>query len=472
MTRKLSLHTKILLWFFVFMLVIAAFMFLSILYISKAVKDRDLQAILVKQVEDNIDEVEYYQNLQNADMDYDRDIYIVYQEGYLEIDDDYLDIVNNIYTSLYNEKKRLLYGENPIRDTDILPEFSDKALRKIRFQNKVFFIYDRALQQPGTRGLWLRGIVSEEANIGEVYKIASWSLIFMPLIICIALIGGYFISKKAMQPIGVIRSTAVKISEGGDLKQRIEIGDGEDELHKLARVFNAMFARLQKAFEAEKRFSADASHELRLPMSVIMAQCEYTLSQERDIEEYREALGIIFRQGKKMSRLISDMLEFFRMESGYEQYIFSSLSLSELVEDVCKDMVLLKLHNIKLHYDIEKNLCIRGNRELLGRMMENIIGNAYKYGKEDGEIWVELKAVGKQARFSVKDNGRGMREEETARIFERFYQCDSSRSDKGTGLGLPMAKEIAGLHNTAIEVESRQGRGSEFTIFFQLLQEE
>lgn len=123
----------------------------------------------------------------------------------------------------------------------------------------------------------------------------------MPLLLILAVLGGYWIAGRALRPIQTITAAAAEIGSGRDLKKRIALGAGRDELHRLADTFNAMFDRLDKAFESERQFTSDASHELRTPVSVIRAQCEYTLERDRSPEEYREALEVIFRQSKRMT---------------------------------------------------------------------------------------------------------------------------------------------------------------------------
>ena len=225
-----------------------------------------------------------------------------------------------------------------------------------------------------------------------------------------------------------------------------------------------MVDRLDKAFEKEKRFTSDASHELRTPVAVISAQCEYTLESPRDTEEYIEALEVISRQTQRMSALINDMLYLSRFENKKAQYIFEEFDFSACVSQICKDISLIENKGIQLSYDISNGIFFNGEKELLERMILNLIGNAYKYGKENGEIKVTLQKVdGVNIKLSVSDNGIGISDSEKEKIFERFYRSDKSRSESGTGLGLSLALEIAKLHGGDILLESVLGVGSTFT---------
>jgi signal transduction histidine kinase len=227
-----------------------------------------------------------------------------------------------------------------------------------------------------------------------------------------------------------------------------------------------MVDRLDMAFEEERRFTSDASHELRTPVSVISAQCEYALESPMEIDEYIESLEVIQRQSKKMSSLINDMLYISRFENKKDEYNFVETDISELVLNICGDMSLIKEKNINLSHSIEKGIISKVNKELFERLLTNLIGNAYKYGKENGEIKVELNVRNGKNHLSVTDNGIGISENEKEKVFMRFYRSDKSRNSDGTGLGLSLAMEIAKLHGGTITLESQMDKGSCFTFIF------
>ena len=288
----------------------------------------------------------------------------------------------------------------------------------------------------------------------------------LPFIVLVAAIGGYLFAHRSLKPLQQITTAASEITAGTDLKKRIEIGEGDDEVHQLAASFNAMMYRLDDAFENEQQFTSDVSHELRTPMSVIMAQSEYTLEKERSTEEYIEALETISRQGKRMSRLINDMLQFTRMESNSDKIIMEPVHLSKLVEGVAMDMALIREKQITLSYDVQPDIHLVGNYDLLLTAVTNLITNAYRYGKENGNIWVSLTENQESIKLSVKDDGIGIDKKDQNKIFQRFYKSDDSRSSKGTGLGLSMVYEIVRFHQGGIVLDSDVGQGSEFTLVF------
>ncbi len=462
MKKGLSVRTKITLWFSAALSIMVVLTFLVILYVSSTVVHRMVSDNLIKLVKDNVDEVEYFNTIDEVMNDDDTDLYIPYNEGALEIDDDFLDEVNGIATALYTDKGELLYGKSPVPALSSYMQLTDGHLQSISVKGIEYFVFDRKLTNKGLDGLWLRGTVPKHQEDDKLSSVAVLSLIGMPLLLIFAVLGGYIIAGRVLRPIKYITETATKIYSGRDLKKRIAIESGNDELHMLANTFDEMFDRLEQSFETEAQFTSDVSHELRTPISVIRAQCEYTLDGNKSLEEYKEALGVISRQSKKMSKIIEDMLNFTRLETKAEFYQIEPLNFSTLTASICEDLAMLHEKNITLICEVENDIIVNGNQELLSRLIINLISNAYRYGNENGHINVKLKRHDKMALLIVSDNGIGMTQEQIDKIFNRFYQADSSRNIQGTGLGLSMAKEIAQLHKSNITVESELGKGSKF----------
>ena len=461
--KNLSIRLKITLWFAVALFVIVAITYVVILTVSNQVIQKTIRDTLLHTVEDNVDEVEFYTDISQVDIANSVDHFIMYNSGYLEVDDDFLDEVNDVYTALYLSDGTLMYGENPLAVALADLEFSDSEIRERTVNGELYYMLDRHLTQKGLEDLWLRGVVSEHQGEVQMHEISTLSLIILPIILIAAVLGGYFIAKRMLMPIKQITNAAENISRGGDLKKRIELDRGKDELHQLADSFNNMIARLDESFEAERQFTSDVSHELRTPMSVIMAQCEYTLDEERTPQEYERALRLIRRQGRKMTKLINDMLDFVRLERRGTNYQIEKLNLSALVNSVCEDMSLIRERGISLEHEVEDEIWVDGNPALLSRLLSNLISNAYRYGKDDGHIKARLKKSQDEVTLSVSDDGIGISREDKEKIFRRVYQADSSRTGSGTGLGLSMVKEIASFHGGSMSVESEPGKGSEFT---------
>lgn len=461
--KGLSIRAKITLWFALAMVILAGLTLGSVWMISDNVVQKNIKDTLVETVSDNVDEVEYYSKREDADPDGDKDIYIQYKDGFLEIDDDYLDHMNGIYTTLYKKDYTLLYGENPIAQATGELAFSDNRLQTLRYEGTTYYIYDRLLKGEGTEDLWLRGIVSRNQGARWMDSIVILSMWLIPVLILLALAGGYFLAGRFLRPIQHMIQAASGIQQGQDLKKRIHLEKGQDELHQLADTFNGMMDRLEASFQAEKQFTSDMSHELRTPVTVILSQCELSLEEEAERQENEHALRLIQRQGRKMSVIINDMLTMTRMEQRKDSIEMKELDFSDLCISVCNDLRLLREKEIELNWQIEECVMVIGNKELLQRLLINLITNAYRYGNTQGHIHVELKNNQEYVCLSVSDDGPGIAEEQLSHIWQRFYQADASRSNQGSGLGLAMVWEIAQLHHGRMEVESTLGQGSCFT---------
>ena len=464
--KGLPIRIKITMWFTAAILVVIFFTYFIVFHVHHQIIQKTIRDNLIETVEHNVDEVEYYTNIEQPVASNETDYIRIYQNGYLEIDDDFLDQVNEVYTTLYNADMDFIYGENPIPRQSVEVDFADAKVQQVRVNGVLYYIFDRKLTAEGLKGLWLRGIVSEHQGADHMSDVIRLSLFFLPILAVFSAAGGYLLTKKMLSPIQAISGSASQIGSGNDLGRRIDLGPGEDELHQLAETFNEMFRRLEQSFEAERQFTSDVSHELRTPVSVILAQCEFSLEEQRSREEYELALQTIKRQGRKMSRMICDMLDFTRLEMRTDSYVCEQVDMTELVESVCSDMALIQENGITLSCETENSICLHGNRELMTRLLTNLIGNAYRYGKENGHILVCLKRNGKEMELSVTDNGIGISKEDQTKIFRRFYQADSSRSGNGAGLGLSMVEQITKFHGGSIRLESEPGKGSVFILTF------
>ncbi len=462
--KKLSIRFKITLWFGIVLVMITAAMSAAILYISSSVLSDTIRDELVLTVESNADEVDFrtHEALHDDDHVESGYRYLEYNGGYLEIDDGFLDSRNGVYCAVYAEDGSLVYGENPIAYATAELNYTDGYISSVPYEGIKYFVYDKLLELSYGQKLWLRGSVSAESGSSQISNIIRLTLLLLPTLVVIAIVGGYLIAGGALRPVKKIAEATADIERGSDLKKRIEIGEGSDEIHVLADSVNSMIARLDKSFESEKRFSSDVSHELRTPVSVISAQCEYTLEKPREADEYEDALRVISRQTDKMSKMISDMLDFTRLETKSDRYAKTEVNFSELVELACMDYSRIKQKNISLESSVEDGIMVTGNYELLQRLVNNLISNAFRYGRENGWTKVTLSSDTDKAYLCVADNGIGIKSEDTDKIFERFYQADSSRSSGGTGLGLALAREIAEFHFGKLSVSSRIGEGSEF----------
>ena len=280
MKRTLSTKFKLTLWFTGFLAVLAAVCLGLILVINSHVARTEAFNILSLTVRGNIP---------NVSADQDR----------LVLKPEFEFYSNNVYMLIYNKNKALISGQAP-------PSFPvDAALENgvtkfVPDGESGFYVLDFRIPSGWDDGFWLRGVLNSPDGSQAIHTILAIFSFILPFFILTAAIGGYLIVKKALAPISYITETAESIGEGRDLTRRIGIPRGSDlEVVRLSSAFDHMFERLEQAFEAEKQFTSDASHELRTPTAVILAQCSYAKKHGDTIEDYQEAIEVIDRQAKK-----------------------------------------------------------------------------------------------------------------------------------------------------------------------------
>jgi signal transduction histidine kinase len=431
------------------MLILVVLMLCFLTYLSDYVTENDARGTLVRVVEANMDEVEY-------------------DDGEVETDKDFAYFKNGVFSVVYTLDYRLIDGHIPSGFQTYTPLLEGEVKTVVSGGQK-YYIFDRLITFKKHENLWIRGFIPADSNSEILGSVMKSAFILLPFIVVLAALVGYQIAKAAFKPVDRIINAANEINEGSDLSQRVGLERGSDEIYRLAETFDRMFKRLEASFDEEKQFTSDVSHELRTPISVILSQCEFALEHSSAQEEYRESLETIKRQATRMSRLISQLLIFTRLEQGVEKAIFEDTDLSELVEMVCNEQTEINAGNISMITDIESGIQAIVDRFLFIRMLSNLISNAYEYGREGGEVRVRLYREKEIIFLSVADNGIGIHPDQIDKIWSRFYQVDPSRAanDSGSmGLGLSMVRQIAKIHGGYVKVESNIDKGSTFTFSF------
>ena len=297
-------------------------------------------------------------------------------------------------------------------------------------------------------------------------------LLFIMLIsgvtaIVVSVLGGSFLAQKALKPVDEITKTAQKI-EAENLSQRLEVPTTNDELSRLASTLNEMIDRLEHSFRQIRRFTADASHELRTPLTAMRGQTEVTLRRERSAEEYRQVLESNLEEAEWMSKIVESLLTLSRTDSGEIQLEIRPVQLGKLFQDACEECKsLAAVKDIEVFLDGIQEITISGDEMRLRQMLLNLVDNAVKYTPDGGQIRLSLEADGESARIQVKDTGIGISEENLPHIFDRFFRADKARSREmgGSGLGLSIVQWIVNAHHGTIDVTSKIGEGSCFTIY-------
>jgi two-component system OmpR family sensor kinase len=293
-------------------------------------------------------------------------------------------------------------------------------------------------------------------------------LIAVPAALLIASAGGLFLANKALRPVDAITRIARRIGSG-DLSQRIRIKRVNDEIGRLASTFNEMIAKLEKSFRQVKRFTADASHELKTPLTILRGEVEVGLKKKRGLKEYRRILASNLEEINRMSRIVEDLLTLSRADMGELIMEREEIELSALAREVWEDLQLLaKKKRIQLKFMDNGFTRVEGDPLFLRQLILNITENGLKYTRAGGEVAVRVKGDRDQGvvRLLVTDTGVGIPQKDLKRVFDRFYRVDGARSREtgGTGLGLSICQWIAQAHEGRIAVESKVGKGSTFTV--------
>ena len=244
-----------------------------------------------------------------------------------------------------------------------------------------------------------------------------------------------------------------------------------DELGELTRTLNRMLASLEDSLQRERRFTSDASHELRTPVAVIRAYAESLQTSTALSVEEKEKAETILKECGRMQRMIEQMLTLTRGQEGRYPVSMEHISLNDVMDGV--EMVLSPLaeqRGITLHFHADAPIELAADQSLITRLLLNLTENAIKYGKDGGDVWVNATAADGHAVLTVADNGTGISAEQLPHIFERFFRADTARDRTGTGLGLSIVQWIVPLHKGSIQAESDLGKGTRFVVTLPLKQ--
>ncbi len=438
----LSVKAKVTIWFSALMLLITAAALGFIIELGGSMLEGSAMERLARAVNRNAEYVEYDDN-----------------DGIIEldIDEEFEPYSFGTYCIVYSLDGTPVAGEMPEGFPDAGP-LAEGPPRTVENEAGSFYIYDRYADNGR---LWVRGVKPANDAESVPLRLARFAFLLLPVLVLAGAAGGYAITRRAFRPIDRIIASVNAINEGHDLSARIGLPHKNDEIHRIASAFDKMLARLENSFEAEKQFASDASHELRTPTAVILAQCAALEKEGLSEADYKNGVAAIERQAQKMSRLINLLLSITRLEQGTAKADFERADLSELVSVICREMSSIR-DGAELTADIEKDVYAEMDVALMSRLIENLLENAFKYG--GGKVEVRLRRENGKAKLSISDNGPGIRPAELPKIWRRFYRADKSRSSGGLGLGLALVKQIAGIHNARVTAESEPGRGTTFTM--------
>ena len=288
----------------------------------------------------------------------------------------------------------------------------------------------------------------------------------LPVVILVAVGGGYVLLKRALAPVERITSKAELITQH-NLSERLPVAGTGDELERLSVSLNHMITRLDDAFQNSKRFVADASHELRTPLTVLRGELENLVQDARLATEHRERVGSLLEEVERLSKIVERLFALSRLDAGEAQSEWVPFDLGELARNTADQMSLLaEDKKISITCESAPRVPVKGDRARLKQVVVNLLDNAIKYTDKGGAIHLKVGADDGRAVLEIADTGIGIPAEAVPHVFERFYRVDAARSGDtgGAGLGLSIVKSICSAHGGGVEVESAVGRGSRFRV--------
>lgn len=318
----------------------------------------------------------------------------------------------------------------------------------------------------------IQGISYRNATQGW-REILGSALIVLPFLVTIAVLGAYVLAGNVLKPVDTIRQEVEAITDGRSLHRRVAVEGADDEMTRLANTLNDMIERLQTSFGALRRFTADASHELKTPLAVLRADVERAMHAAPHSTEQAVALEEALQETTRMADLVDSLLTLARADEGRFDLHREPIDLDEIARDVFETGVILG-EDAGLHVSMSSPgpVRVRGDRTRLRQLFLNLITNAIKYTPRGGSVDLSLTVVDHHAHFAVKDTGIGIAAIDLEHVFERFWRADRARSRLsergGNGLGLAISQWIAQAHGGQLVVQSRLHRGSIFTAIIPL----
>ncbi len=291
----------------------------------------------------------------------------------------------------------------------------------------------------------------------------------IPVILGLASLGGYVLARKSLRPVVAMSSRAAYIG-ASTLHERLPIINPDDELGRLAGVFNELLGRLESSFERQRRFMADASHELRTPVAIISAESELALARnDRPVAELRDALQIVFAEGRRLSGIVDDLFLLTRADAGERVLRPEAIYLHDLLEECALTVRSLALaRSLDFAVELESDdMPTVGDDSLLRRLFVNLLDNAIKYSQPGGQVRLFAKRAGASYQVDVSDTGMGVPLSDRDRIFDRFFRGDMARASSnvsGAGIGLAISRWVARSHGGDVVLVDSGRKGSTFRV--------
>jgi heavy metal sensor kinase len=454
--KKLSIGIRLTLWYLAIFalaqIIFGAGMWFSLSYHLYDLADDSL--------ENQIEDLKHFMQAQKKDASFAK-----LQE---EVSETYLLEHSGDYLELSAESDQLIYRSSFLQGHPVkMPagEFDKPAFRSLWMKGRPFRFTVEKLAVNGHVYRAVTGVPMDD-EVETLHLFRTYLFMFAPLLLIVAAGGGYWLSRRALAPVDALVRTAHDIS-GINLDRRLPKLETGDELQRLSDTLNEMLDRIEKAFLRVTQFTADASHELRTPISLIRTEAELALRRSRGEAEYKESLRAILLEAERTTAVVEQLLTVARADSGREMLHMESVNISETMRAAQESWSqVAEIRNLQFSAEIEPEIRVVGDTVALRKLADLLLDNALKYTPSPGGVQLSLHKAGENVLLAVRDSGPGIAESEQAKIFERFYRVDKARSREqgGAGLGLAIAKWIVAQHRGTISVKSELGAGSTFWV--------
>jgi heavy metal sensor kinase len=467
--KKLSIGVRLTLWYLAFFalaqIVFAAGMWLILRH--------NLYDIVDDGLETQVEDLKSFLQAQKKDASISK------LQG--EVNETYAIEHSGDYLEVYAENAQLIYRSTFLQahPSALLPpdQINRPLMRSRKIDGRHFrFVSEKLSDVNGHSFIVEMGVPADDV-VETLHLFRYYLLMFAPLLLLAAAGGGYWLSRKALSPVDALVRTARQIS-GTNLNSRLQKLDTGDELQRLSDTLNEMLDRIESAFLRITQFTADASHELRTPVSLIRTEAELALRRSRAEAEYKESLRHILLEAERTTALIEQLLSLARADSGRESLHLQPVDLRQTLRRVVDGwQQVATIRNLQFSASVDgggnsgadneaASLFVLGDETLLRRLSDILLDNAFKYTPAPGSVHLTLESKGTSAAIAVQDSGVGIGEQDHGKIFERFYRVDKARThaEGGSGLGLAIAQWIVTQHRGTITVESRSGHGSTFRV--------
>ncbi len=375
------------------------------------------------------------------------------------------------FSEFLNTEQKKLY----LRDLEVLTR-AVFAVQTGAVAQRVLLSGDEVLMsgltpdQPLPGGVRRIAVGVSTSRIREVtIEMASLTILSAPVLLLVSMTLGWLLTGRMLAPVNQIGHDVAAITDGRALHRRVVVeGDAADEITRLAQSVNEMIGRLETSFGSLRRFTADASHELRTPLAVIRADVERAMHTQTSSHEHAVALEEALQQVSRMTGLVESLLTLARADEGRFALVHDLIPLEPLIREVAETATILgEEPGVTVKVPVIQPVTVHGDGERLRQLFLNLATNAVKYTPRGGSVEISLESRHDEAIITVKDDGIGIAAADLPFIFDRFWRVDRARSRTtggGSGLGLAICQWIAHAHNGRIDVSSRLGRGSTFTI--------